>query len=144
MTTTDLGVVKPVNKGNHVIANTYETLNMVQSGGKIYMANKDVPANTELTNLEFWVNMSGDGLTLEQLQLYAMSVISTLNKIVTEQELNPIKMDISELNAEIIALTTEVDEKIEANNYATDTIGGTIKMRVSGTTLYLTNNGTDA
>lgn len=36
------------------------------------------------------------------------------------------------------------DGKIAANNYAQSTIGGTLKARLSGDTLYLTNNGTNA
>ena len=33
---------------------------------------------------------------------------------------------------------------IEPTDYATSTVGGTLKARLDGTTLYLTNNGTDA
>lgn len=33
---------------------------------------------------------------------------------------------------------------ISADDYATATVGGTVKMRLDGTTLYLTNDGTDA
>jgi len=33
---------------------------------------------------------------------------------------------------------------IEPTDYATSTVGGTLKARLDGTTLYLTNDGTDA
>jgi hypothetical protein len=36
-----------------------------------------------------------------------------------------------------------VNTKISANNYATGTVGGTIKMRLDGDTLYITNDGTN-
>lgn len=36
------------------------------------------------------------------------------------------------------------NSKIASTNYATNTTGGTVKMRVSGDTLYLTNNGNNA
>lgn len=34
--------------------------------------------------------------------------------------------------------------KLDAADYASSTTGGTVKMRLSGTTLYLRNDGTDA
>jgi hypothetical protein len=33
---------------------------------------------------------------------------------------------------------------VQATEYATNTLGGTVKMRISGSTLYLRNDGTDA
>ncbi len=33
---------------------------------------------------------------------------------------------------------------ISAEDYAIDTVGGTLKARLDGTTLYLTNDGSDA
>ena len=33
---------------------------------------------------------------------------------------------------------------VRQNEYATNTLGGTVKMRIDGTDLYLTNNGSDA
>ena len=42
------------------------------------------------------------------------------------------------------ATQTALDSKIESDDYATSTVGGTLKARLDGTTLYLTNNGTDA
>lgn len=37
-----------------------------------------------------------------------------------------------------------VADKIEADDYATSTVGGTVKARLAGTVLYLTLDGTDA
>ena len=34
-------------------------------------------------------------------------------------------------------------EKIEADDYATDTVGGTIKIKVVGGDLYITTDGTN-
>jgi len=50
------------------------------------------------------------------------------------------KHPISEVNG----LNSELARKLEANNYATNTRGGTVKMRLSGSTLYLTNDGSNA
>lgn len=38
----------------------------------------------------------------------------------------------------------DLTTKIEADDYATATVGGTVKMRLDGTTLYITNNGNNA
>lgn len=41
-------------------------------------------------------------------------------------------------------ITNLIATKIGAANYASSTIGGTVKMRLDGTTLYITNDGTNA
>lgn len=43
-----------------------------------------------------------------------------------------------------VASPTANDQAIRRDTYAASTTGGTVKMRVSGTTLYLRNDGTDA
>jgi len=78
MTTTDLGVVKPVNKGAHVLSNAYEILNMVQESGNVYMANKDVPVNIPVTNLEYWTNMSGDDSMMPDSMSFVGDVVGNV------------------------------------------------------------------
>ena len=41
-------------------------------------------------------------------------------------------------------LQTELNSKIESDNYAVFDTGGTLKARLDGTDLYLTNDGSDA
>ena len=41
-------------------------------------------------------------------------------------------------------LKTNVENKIKATDYASPTVGGTLKARLNGTDLYLTDNGSDA
>ena len=41
-------------------------------------------------------------------------------------------------------IQTQLNIKIENDDYATPTTGGTMKARLNGNTLYLTNNGSDA
>ena len=52
----------------------------------------------------------------------------------TAAEINALPGDVSALDA----------AKISTDDYATNTTGGTVKMRVSGTDLFITNNGNDA
>ncbi len=144
MATNDLGVVKPVFKGDHVSVNTYEVLNMVNSGGKVYMANKDVPSDTPIDSAEFWTNMSGTGMTTDQLQAWAVTQVSDSNKILTEVE-NVI------INDNILAVMnlaqdneTALTTKIGTTDYATATIGGTVKVRLDGSKAYFTVDGSDA
>ena len=56
MSTIDLGNVAIVSKGLHILANTYEPLNEVQEDitKNWYRAKKAVPAQTELSDTEFW------------------------------------------------------------------------------------------
>ena len=42
------------------------------------------------------------------------------------------------------ATQTALDGKVSPTDYAAFDTGGTLKARLDGTTLYLTNNGTDA
>ncbi len=144
MATSDLGVVKPVNKGAWDVGTAYEELNMVLDGGKIYMANKAVPAGTALTVVEYWINMSGDGLTEPALQAWSKSVVSDSNKIITEAEELALQALIS-TNATNIALNeTNINTKISDTDYAATSTGGVIKLRVSGGDCFITTNGTDA
>ena len=143
MAQTDLGVIKPVNKGAWIKANTYEELNMVLDSGKMYMANKAVPADTEISDTEYWVNMSGTGITETQLQAWAKSIISTSNLILTEVEEANILQAISDLSSTVSKNTTDISAKIEVDDYAQEKIGGTIKLRLVGETAYITNNGTN-
>lgn len=62
----------------------------------------------------------------------------------TAAEINKLIIDIA---ANVVAIEENaiaVAPKIEADNYATSSVGGTAKMRVSGTDLFITINGTDA
>jgi|LGOV01.1.fsa_nt_gb hypothetical protein len=144
MATNDLGVVKPVMKGAHVVANTYEVLNMVESGGKVYMANKDVPADTPIDSAEFWTNMSGTGMTTDQLQAWAVTTISDANKILTETEYAIISDNMLTLTNDTQDNTTAITTKIGVTDYATSTVGGTLKVRLDGEKAYFTVDGSDA
>ena len=46
--------------------------------------------------------------------------------------------------AQINAMPADILARIQPTDYATSTVGGTIKMRVDGTDLYIRNDGTDA
>ncbi len=144
MATTDLGVVKPVNKGAWDVGSTYEELNMVLDGGKIYMANKPVPAGTALTVQEFWINMSGDGMTTPALQAWAKSVISDQNKLLTETEQLALEALISTNTTNIATNVSAVASKISNTDFAQTSVGGVIKLRVSGGDCFITTDGTDA
>ena len=50
------------------------------------------------------------------------------------------KHPISDVNT----LQQELNKRVQPQHYATNTKGGTVKMRLSGDTLYLTNDGTNA
>jgi len=50
----------------------------------------------------------------------------------------------NEIITDVNANTDEVANKIEATDYAQVTVGGTLKARLDGDVLYLTNDGTDA
>lgn len=54
----------------------------------------------------------------------------------------------SRLNSIFDSLVSNInnsqDKKIESKDYATSSIGGTVKARLDGTTLYLTTNGSNA
>ncbi len=143
-TQTDLGIVRPVNKGVHIEANAYEEMNMVTNGGKVYMANKTVPADTIITNEEFWINMSGDGMTVPQLQSWAKTEISDDNKILTEFEEAQINASLTTVNGKIDDNTALIGLKVGVTDYASSTIGGVVKVRLDGTTAYITTDGTDA
>jgi hypothetical protein len=47
-------------------------------------------------------------------------------------------------NTQLATTAFVVANSVQPTEYATSTIGGTVKMRISGNTLYLTNDGTDA
>ena len=51
----NVGKVAPIPKGNWVQSQSYEKLNMVNSGGVLYIAKEDVPANTAITNTNYWM-----------------------------------------------------------------------------------------
>lgn len=144
MATTDLGVVKPVNKGAWIQANAYESLNMVTDSGKVYQANKDVPAATLLTNTEFWISLSGDGITEGYLDSVSVSTPSNLNKILTESEKTTMDDNLAIVDGKTTTNASAITTKIGAANYATSILGGTVKARLEGTTLYLTVDGSDA
>lgn len=52
------------------------------------------------------------------------------------------KADTTYVDSEIAGI--DLSPYLTATDYAASTTGGTVKMRVSGTTLYITNNGTNA
>lgn len=56
--------------------------------------------------------------------------------------------DVKAVEEEVVAVestaTATEAAKMEHNDYASNTTGGTLKARLSGTNLYLTNNGTNA
>jgi len=141
---TDLGVVKAIFKGPHDSNITYEELNMVTSGEKTYSANKNVPGGIDISNQEYWTNLSGTGMTEGQFQGWAKTPISDQNKMITEFEEATIESNIAAVNTKTNNNTTEIGKKISKDSYASSTTGGTVKARVSGTTAYFTINGQNA
>lgn len=57
---------------------------------------------------------------------------------------NALSAEIARISANENAIAVLDNKKLEATNYATATVGGTVKARWDGTDLYLTTNGTDA
>jgi hypothetical protein len=53
-------------------------------------------------------------------------------------------LSILEVDDNFNNLNAEVAGKVEPADYATDTVGGTVKARIDGTSLYLTTNGSNA
>lgn len=51
----DYGKTRPTVDDNWSINNPYELLTFVKNGSKLYISKKDVPANIELTNEEYWL-----------------------------------------------------------------------------------------
>ena len=51
---------------------------------------------------------------------------------------------VAQHTSDIAANTTLAESKIASDSYSSSTVGGTLKSRISGTTLYLTNDGSDA
>ncbi|MBO5941142.1 MAG: hypothetical protein J6R18_08115, partial [Kiritimatiellae bacterium] len=54
MAYTQLGRIRPMHKGSWSSSKAYITLDMVRNGNVSYIANKDVPAGTSLSNGEYW------------------------------------------------------------------------------------------
>jgi len=144
MATSDLGVVKPISKGTHDKTKTYEVLNIVESNSKTYMANKDVPANTLITSAEFWLDLSGDVMTTQELSSIAMTKPTVTNKLITETEAALVDAKIIKNTAGVAANVTQLARKIETTTYAKLNKGGTIKLRVTGTDCFISTNGADA
>ena len=144
MATSDLGVVKPIMAGTHDKTKTYETLNIVEANSKTYMANKDVPVGTDITVQEFWLDLSGAVMTEQQLEAVSVSKPTVSNKIITQAEEQVITSAVAKNATDIASLTQGATGKIGAADYATATLGGTVKLRVAGTTCYITTNGVDA
>lgn len=56
-----LGKVAVVPKGSWDGTKTYEFLDIVKYGGGSYIARKDVPIGTAITNTEYWVSLVDKG-----------------------------------------------------------------------------------
>ena len=67
-----------------------------------------------------------------------------INAITQEIEHEDVKAVEEEVVAVESTATATEAAKMEHNDYASNTTGGTLKARLSGTDLYLTNNGADA
>ena len=80
------------------------------------------------TNIDF--NTQGIGVNA--------SDITTLQTNKADQS------DLDLTNVQVLNNTNAITPKIEATNYATFDTGGTLKARLDGTDLYLTNDGSDA
>jgi hypothetical protein len=85
---------------------------------------------------------------------------STTNKFLTQEEKDKIaqnesfiallqtnkadQSDLDDLDTRVTQNETDISSKIEADDYATPTLGGTLKVRLDGTDAYFTTDGTDA
>ena len=71
---------------------------------------------------------------------------TTSTTATTANSLSGLTSSVAELNYSdgvTSAIQTQMDAKIEVDDYATSTVGGTIKMKLVGNVLYITNNGTN-
>jgi hypothetical protein len=59
MSRINIGKVAPIPKGDWVQSEPYEKLNMVNKSGVLYIAKQDVPVNTAITNIDYWMPASG-------------------------------------------------------------------------------------
>ena len=69
-----------------------------------------------------------------------------LTKLANTSNTNTGDQDISgiDTNASNITINTAaISDKIEADDYAGETVGGTLKVRIDGTEIYFTNDGTN-
>lgn len=81
--------------------------------------------------------------TTQQLEIGEIALNLADKKIYSKNAQNEI-IDFCPISrTEFDDLVNTVNSKIANDDYATETTGGTIKMRLDGTTLYITNDGTN-
>lgn len=81
MPSINLGKVSLVPKGAWSNSNSYEKLNIVTYGGDSYIANKDVPVGTPLSNTEYWLNFASSNniATQEMISTVTESMVAPKN-----------------------------------------------------------------
>lgn len=87
MSRINVGKVSPIPKGNWIQTNSYEKLNMVNKSGVLYIAKQDVPANTAITNENYWMPATG-GLTIGTVE--TVSASTGASATITQGENSPI------------------------------------------------------
>ena len=113
-----------LNAGGWVSGESYEVDKVVGYLGNVYVANQPGPPDPALSP-----DLNPTGWT----QLATASTIVTVNDTLTSTS------STEALSAGMGKVLN--DTKIEAGDYATSTKGGTLKVRVSSGTLYMTTNG---
>ena len=72
----NVGKVCPIPKGNWTSTTTYEKLNMVNKSGVLYIAKQDVPANTAITNTNYWMQANGS-LSIGTVETVSSSTLAS-------------------------------------------------------------------
>ena len=71
---------------------------------------------------------------------------NTSNTNTGDQDISGIATNASNITINTAAIslnTSAISDKIEADDYAGETVGGTLKVRIDGTEIYFTNDGTN-
>lgn len=150
----------PLNEGDEVILKVYDTVNSLDNYTQIEVdqkVNTDDIVDALDTTFTAKPLSANQGRVLKELldniNILLASDDVTLNEL--QEVVDFIKLNRSDLDAlttaSIAGLDTAlndlqigVDSKIGAADYATSTVGGTVKLRRDGDTLYITTDGTDA
>lgn len=79
---------------------------------------------------------------------FAKLRINAITQEIEHEDVKAVEDEVKAVEGDVVAVestaTATEAAKMEHNDYASNTTGGTLKARLSGTNLYLTNNGTNA
>lgn len=68
--------IRPADPIEWYLERTYEALTLVANGGDGYVSKKSVPANTQLTNTEYWVPVKSTSGTADEAMSVAQDALS--------------------------------------------------------------------